>query len=39
MSDLQQEKNSDGGADVVATIAIIAIVVGVVVFWLHSMPT
>jgi hypothetical protein len=38
MSDLQQQKNSDGCADVFATIAVIAIVVCTVVFWLSGMP-
>lgn len=37
MSDSQELKNSDGGADVLATIAIITVVVSAVVFWLHSM--
>lgn len=38
MSELPQEKNPDGCADVFATLAIITIVVGTVVFWLSSMP-
>ena len=44
MTDVQEhaidlkQKNSDGCADVFATLAIMAIVVGTVVFWLHSMP-
>lgn len=38
MSDLQEQKNPDGCADVFATIAVIAIVVSAVVFWLSSMP-
>ena len=38
MSELEQtERSGDGLADAVAVIAIIAIVVGTVVFWLHSM--
>jgi uncharacterized membrane protein len=37
MSDSQELKNSDGCADVIATIAIIAIVVSTVVYWLHGM--
>lgn len=34
-----QDSSGDGCADAFATIAIIALVVGTVAFWLHSMPT
>lgn len=37
MSEQQVEKNSDGFADVIATIAVIALAVGTAVFWLSSM--
>ena len=37
MSEQQVEKNEDGYADVIATIAIMTIVIGTVVFWLNSM--
>ncbi len=33
------QDSGDGCADAFATIAIIALVVGTVAFWLHSMPT
>jgi hypothetical protein len=31
--------SGDGAADVMASLAIIALVVGAIVFWLHSFPT
>ena len=37
MSEQQTQNNPDGYADVIATIAVIALVVGTVVFWLSSM--
>jgi len=37
ISDQQAQKNSDGCADVIATIAIMTIIVCTVAFWLKSM--
>ena len=37
MSEQQVEKNTDGCADIFATIAIIAIIVSTAAFWLKSM--
>jgi hypothetical protein len=34
---IEQEQASDAKADAIAAIAIIAIVISTVVFWLHSM--
>lgn len=39
MSDQHDSQHDDGLADAFAAIAIIAIVVGTVVFWLSSMPS
>ena len=39
MSYQTQEERDDNFADVCASIAILAIVVGTVVYWLHGMPT
>jgi len=35
---MSNEQNHDGGADAIAATAIIALVVGCVVFWLSGMP-
>lgn len=35
---MSEQKHQDGGADAIAATAIIALVVGCVVFWLSSMP-
>lgn len=39
MSDQIKEEHGDNLADVCAVVAILAIVVGTVVYWLHGMPT
>ncbi|CAA0119924.1 MAG: hypothetical protein ACJAU3_000001 [Zhongshania sp.] len=39
MSDQTQEERDDNFADVCAAVAILALVVGTVVYWLHGMPT
>ncbi len=36
---MSEEIHQDGVADACATVAIIAIVVATVAFWLHSMPS
>lgn len=36
---VDSSNSGDGKADVMATLAIIALVVGAVTFWLHSFPT
>ncbi len=36
---MSEEARQDGIADACATVAIIALVVGTVAFWLHSMPS
>ncbi|MFT5033188.1 MAG: hypothetical protein ACI9OO_001120 [Bacteroidia bacterium] len=36
---MSKEAHQDGAADACATIAIIALVVGTITFWLHSMPS
>ena len=33
------QDSGDGCADAFATVAIMTLVIGAVVFWLHSMPT
>lgn len=38
MSDLNQEAREDSFADACAAVAILTIVVGTVVYWLHGMP-
>ncbi|MBO6752066.1 MULTISPECIES: hypothetical protein [Spongiibacter] len=38
MSDNNQEAREDSFADACAAVAILTIVVGTVVYWLHGMP-